>query len=225
MQVTVTEFFTEERMKRVKQCAVLMFLTLLSANAGAHPHSFITITNQLVVADGKLTGMKMRWVMDELTSADLLYDAGKAKPGDEVWKKLAAEVMANVLGQHYFTEFWHDGKKVKFENLPTAYGLARQGHQAVLTFTLPLATPQPLAGQTYTFSTFDPTYYVDMSYEKDGDVAFGPDFKGACKVSVHTPKPNEDMLSYAQSLDKADAPPEDMDLGKQFAQKVTIACQ
>jgi ABC-type uncharacterized transport system, periplasmic component len=223
--VTVTEFFTEERMKRVKQCAVLMFLTLLSANAGAHPHSFITITNQLVVADGKLTGMKMRWVMDELTSADLLYDAGKAKPGDEVWKKLAAEVMANVLGQHYFTEFWHDGKKVKFENLPTAYGLARQGHQAVLTFTLPLATPQPLAGQTYTFSTFDPTYYVDMSYEKDGDVAFGPDFKGACKVSVHTPKPNEDMLSYAQSLDKADAPPEDMDLGKQFAQKVTIACQ
>ncbi|MFB5641249.1 DUF1007 family protein [Kluyvera ascorbata] len=212
-------------MKRVKQCAVLMFLTLLSANAGAHPHSFITITNQLVVADGKLTGMKMRWVMDELTSADLLYDAGKAKPGDEVWKKLAAEVMANVLGQHYFTEFWHDGKKVKFENLPTAYGLARQGHQAVLTFTLPLATPQPLAGQTYTFSTFDPTYYVDMSYEKDGDVAFGPDFKGACEVSVHTPKPNEDMLSYAQSLDKADAPPEDMDLGKQFAQKVTIACQ
>ena len=212
-------------MKRVKQCAVLTFLTLLSANAGAHPHSFITITNQLVVADGKLTGMKMRWVMDELTSADLLYDAGKAKPGDEVWKKLAAEVMANVLGQHYFTEFWHDGKKVKFENLPTAYGLARQGHQAVLTFTLPLATPQPLAGQTYTFSTFDPTYYVDMSYEKDGDVAFGPAFKGACKVSVHTPKPNEDMLSYAQSLDKADAPPEDMDLGKQFAQKVTIACQ
>jgi ABC-type uncharacterized transport system substrate-binding protein len=43
----------------------------------------------------------------------------------------------------------------------------RSGHQAVLTFTLPLATPQPLAGQTFTFSTFDPTYYVDMFYDKD----------------------------------------------------------
>jgi ABC-type uncharacterized transport system substrate-binding protein len=32
-------------------------------------------------------------------SADLLYDAGNAKAGSEVWKKLAAEVMANVLGQ------------------------------------------------------------------------------------------------------------------------------
>ena len=212
-------------MKRVKQCAVMVFLAFLSLNARAHPHSFITITNQLVVSDGALTGMKMRWVMDELTSADLLYDAGTAKPGDEVWKKLAAEVMANVLGQHYFTEFWHNGKKVKFDNLPKDYGLARQGHQAVLTFTLPLASPQPLVGQTYTFSTFDPTYYVDMSYEKDSDVAFAADFKGACNVSVHTPQPNEQMLSYAQSLDKEDAPEEDMQLGKQFAQKVTVQCQ
>ncbi|MFV0262146.1 MAG: DUF1007 family protein [Kluyvera sp.] len=212
-------------MKRVKQCAVVVFLALLSLSARAHPHSFITITNQLAVSDGQLTGMKMRWVMDELTSADLLYDAGNAKPGSEVWKKLAAEVMANVLGQHYFTEFWHNGKKVKFTHLPKDYALAREGHQAVLTFTLPLASPQPLAGQTYTFSTFDPTYYVDMSYEKDSDVAFAADFKGACSVSVHTPQPSEQMLSYAQSLDKEDAPEEDMELGKQFAQKVTVACQ
>ena len=212
-------------MKRVKQCVVMVVLALLSLSARAHPHSFISITNQLLVSDGQLTGMKMRWVMDELTSADLLYDAGNAKPGDEVWKKLAAEVMANVLGQHYFTEFWHNGKKGKFENLPTDYGLARQEHQAVLTFTLPLATPQPLAGQTYTFSTFDPTYYVDMHYEKDSDVAFAADVKGACRVTVHTPQPNEEMLSYAQSLDKEDAPEEDMELGKQFAQKVTVQCQ
>ena len=211
-------------MKRVKQCVVMAFLALLSLSARAHPHSFITLSNQLLVEDGKLTGMKMRWVMDELTSADLLYDAGNAKPGSEIWKKLAAEVMANVLGQHYFTEFWHDGKRVKFANLPKAYGLSRQDHQAVLTFTLPLATPQTLAGQTYTFSTFDPTYYVDMSYENDGDVAFTPDYHGPCKVSLHTPQPNEQLLSYAQSLDKEDAPEEDMELGKQFAQKVTIQC-
>lgn len=211
-------------MKRVKQCAVMVFLAVLSLTAQAHPHSFITLTTQLIATNGQLQGMKMCWVMDELTSADLLYDAGNAKPGDEVWKKLAAEVMANVLGQHYFTEFWHDGKKVKFANRPTDYGLAREGHQAVLTFTLALATPQPLAGQTYTFSTFDPTYYVDMSYENDADVAFAPGVKGQCKINVHTPKPNEDMLSYAQSLDKEDAPEEDMELGKQFAQKVTVQC-
>jgi ABC-type uncharacterized transport system substrate-binding protein len=32
------------------------------------------------------------------------------------------------------------------------------------------------------------------------------------------------VLNYAQSLDKADAPEEDMQLGKQFAQTVTVQC-
>jgi len=167
----------------------------------------------------------MRWTMDEMTSADLLYDAGDARPGDEIWKKLAAEVMANVLGQHYFTEFWHNGQKVKFLNRPTEYGMSREDHQAVLTFVLPLAQPQPLAGQTYTFSTFDPSYYVDMSYAEDGDVTLPAALQKKCSLAVHTPEPSEETLNFAISLDKDDAPPEDMDLGKQFAQQVTLQCQ
>ena len=95
----------------------------------------------------------------------------------------------------------------------------------MLTFTLPLAKPQPLAGQTFTFSTYDPTYYVDMYYDKDADFALPAAMKTSCTANVMTPKPNEKMLSYAQSLDKADAPPEDMELGNYFAQKVTLQCQ
>ena len=33
------------------------------------------------------------------------------------------------------------------------------------------------------------------------------------------------MQAYALSLDKADAPAEEMDLGRQFAQTVTLICQ
>ena len=76
--------------------------------------------------NGLLTGFKMRWTMDEITSADLLYDAGSAKPGSEIWKKLAAEVMANVLGQHYFSELWHNGQRVSLIIDP-GYGLERSG--------------------------------------------------------------------------------------------------
>lgn len=212
-------------MQAVKQSVTGLFLALLSFTALAHPHSFIRLNTQVIATDNAFTGLQMRWAMDELTSADLLYDAGDAKPGDAIWKKLAAEVMANVLGQHYFTELWHDGQKVKFLNRPTAYGLERVGHQAVLTFTLPLAEPQPLHGQQYRFSTFDPTYYVDMSYEQDSDVTLPAALQKICKLAVLTPQPAEDMLSYAQSLDKEDAPEEDMQLGKQFAQTVTLICQ
>jgi ABC-type uncharacterized transport system substrate-binding protein len=164
--ISSQNFSREERMKRVKQCTGAAFFMVLSFSVLAHPHSFISLRTEVVADNGQLTGFKMRWTMDEITSSDLLYDAGSAKPGDEVWKKLAAEVMANVLGQHYFSELWHNGQHVKFDNRPDGYGLERDGHQAVLTFTLPLAKPLPLAGQTLTLSTFDPTYYVDMFYEK-----------------------------------------------------------
>ncbi|RPH28295.1 DUF1007 family protein [Buttiauxella warmboldiae] len=212
-----------------KICNIIAFFALSSAlfspQALAHPHSFITLATTVMADNGQLNGLKMQWTMDEITSADLLYDAGNAKPDSPVWKKLAAEVMANVLGQHYFTEFWHNGKKVMFNNLPPEYGLARVGHQAVLTFILPLAHPQPLKGQSYRFATFDPSYFVDMSYDHNSDAKLPETLAAWCNIAVKTPRPTEAMQAFALSLDKADAPPEDMELGKQFAQQVTVQCQ
>jgi ABC-type uncharacterized transport system substrate-binding protein len=208
--------------KRIGWGAVALFL---SPFAWSHPHSFISLQTTPVVDQQKLTGLKMIWTMDEITSADLLYDAGNALPDSPVWKKLAAEVMANVLAQHYFTEFHHQGKAVKFTNLPPSYQLSRNGAKAVLTFILPLAQPQTLAGQTYTFSTFDPTYYVDMTWQDDQALSLPEALKGSCKLTLYTPQPDASLKDFALSLDKADAPPEDMDLGRQFAQTVTLACQ
>ncbi|GLR10446.1 hypothetical protein COO59_12290 [Mixta theicola] len=202
-------------------CLALLFSPL----AWSHPHSFIAMQTTPVVSNDALTGLKMVWTMDEITSADLLYDAGNAMPDTPVWKKLAAEVMANVLAQHYFTEFWHQGNAVKFENLPPSYSLARSGAQAVLTFVLPLAQPQPLKGQTYTFSSFDPTYFVDMTYKNAQALSLPDTLTSRCKLTLQTPKPDAALKNFAQALDKADAPPESMDLGRQFAQTVTLSCQ
>lgn len=203
----------------------LLVAILISPPVFAHPHSFIDLKTEPVVVEGKITGLKMAWTMDEITSADLLYDAGDAQPDSPVWKKLAAEVMANVIGQHYFTEFWHGDQKVKFKAVPAEYGLSAVDHQAVLHFVLPLSQPQPLAGQHYRFATFDPTYFVDMFYQKAQDVVLPHELEGRCQITLTTPKPSDEALMFAQSLDKADAPPEDMELGKQFAQQVDLQCQ
>lgn len=197
---------------------------LVSAAACAHPHSFIEMKTELLAEGDTFTGLKMNWTMDEITSADLLYDAGDAKPGSEVWKKLAAEVMANVLGQHYFTEVWHNGQRVKFLNLPKAYSLARSGNKAVLEFILPLADPPQLAGQRFEMLTFDPTYFVDMTYSDARALSLPPSLQARCAFALQTPEPDSGLKQYALSLDKADAPPEQMDLGRQFAQKVTLTC-
>lgn len=206
-------------------CHAGLVTTLFPAAVLAHPHSFIALQTTPVVKDQQLTGLSMVWTMDEITSADLLYDAGKAKPDSVIWKKLAAEVMANVLGQHYFSEFWHQGKAVKFDNLPPEYHLYRKGNKAVLRFILPLGKPVPLAGQSYRLLTFDPTYFVDLYYDNVSDLTLPDELKSRCHFDLHTPKPDDALKDYALSLDKADAPPEEMDLGRQFAQTVTLTCQ
>lgn len=212
-------------MKIAKHCASVAFLTFLSLTAQAHPHSFISLHSQWVVENGMLTAIQMRWTMDELTSADLLYDAGEAKSGDNVWKRLATEVMTNVQEQHFFSELWQGATKVQLDNQPKTYSLERDGLQAVLTFTLPLITPQPLAGHAYRLTTFDPSYFVDMHYDQDSDVVPPPVMPSSCAVTIDTPKPDEKLMTYALSLDTEDAPPEDMALGQQFAQQVMLVCR
>lgn len=68
-------------MPRVKRIIVTLFLVVLSFGASAHPHSFIHLKTELVSENNQFVALKMRWTMDEITSADLLYDAGNAKPG------------------------------------------------------------------------------------------------------------------------------------------------
>ncbi len=205
--------------------ALLTLLMALSPAVVAHPHSFIDMKTALVAQGDTFTGLKMTWTMDEITSADLLYDAGDARPGSVVWKKLAAGVMANVLGQHYFSKVWHNKQRVKFLNLPTEYNLSRNGHKAVLEFILPLAEPPTLTGQHFEILTFDPTYFVDMFYDNPGALTLPPALQGRCRFTLTTPKPNDSLKQYALSLDKADAPAEEMDLGRQFAQTVGLTCQ
>lgn len=203
----------------------IALLVAVAPQAWSHPHSFISMQTTLVHNGSQLTGLKMYWVMDAITSADLLYDAGQSKPDSVVWKKLAAEVMANVMGQHYFTEFWHEGSAVKFDNLPPEYRLRRQGNQAVLEFVLPLSEPQRLQGQRFTFSTFDPTYFVDMTFDSEKSLHIPAELAKQCQFSLKTPNPSASLQAYALSLDKADSPPEERDLGRQFAQTVTLTCQ
>ncbi|MEE4484677.1 DUF1007 family protein [Serratia ficaria] len=215
------EYHSMMKLRRILAGACALF----SAGAGAHPHSFIDMNTTFVAKDQRLVGMKMVWVMDEITSADLLYDAGNAKSDSVVWKKLAAEVMANVLGQHYFTDVYRDGKPVKYLNLPSEYRLSRQGNQAVLEFVLPLADPQPLAGKPFEIATYDPTYFVDMTYKDQAALHLPPEMAQQCQLSLKTPKPDASLQAYALSLDKNDSPGEDMALGQQFAQRVTLQCQ
>ncbi|GAB7270289.1 hypothetical protein DZS_16830 [Dickeya ananatis] len=66
---------------------LLLTLLALSGPALAHPHSFIDMKTTVEGKDDLITGLRMNWTMDPITSADLLYDAGNAAKDSDVWKK------------------------------------------------------------------------------------------------------------------------------------------
>ncbi|TKI06759.1 DUF1007 family protein [Martelella alba] len=212
------------RLNWLAGCAVLALGWGDPRHAQAHPHSFIDMQTEIISRDNRLSGFKMTWTMDEITSADVFYDAPDAKPDSVAWKKLAAQVMANVLGQHYFTQAYCNGRPLKFDDRPAQYRLYRNGRKAVLMFVLPVAHPPLLAGGDFTFSTYDPTYFVDMTYRDEKAISLPGELATACKLTLLTPKANPSLQAYALSLDNPGSVGVDTSLGKQFAQQVQLQC-
>ncbi len=109
-----TEFLSRGTDEASETQRLTLFLAVLSSWRQRIRTASSVCKRRWSVKMSNFVALKMRWTMDALDAADLLYDAGNAAPNVEIWKKLAAEVMANVLGQHYFTEVWRNGAKVKF---------------------------------------------------------------------------------------------------------------
>lgn len=212
-------------MKPLMRYASMALCLLLSPLAAAHPHSFIDMEARPVVKELTLVGVQITWEMDELTSAELLLDAATAKDNPTVWQSMADELMENTQNQLYFTYMHYDGKPVRLGEKANNYSLTRHGNRAVFTFVMPLAKPLALAGHTITMSTYEQSYYVDIRYPSAKSFQLPNEVTHLCRVDVNTPKPDNSLLAYARSLDKKDAPPEDMMLGRRFAQTVTMVCR
>ncbi|AKJ42992.1 DUF1007 family protein [Pragia fontium] len=204
---------------------ILIVMCLISPLAGAHPHSFIDLDASLVIENKSLTGIKMIWEMDELTSAELLLDASMAKDNPNVWQSMADELIENTRNQLYFTEVRANGRLVEFAEKTNNYSLHRHGNKAVLTFVLPMAKPIPLAKNAVVISTYEQSYYVDMRYPSEKSIHLPTNVAEICSIKLNTPKPSSSLLDYARSLDKNNSPGEDMMLGSKFAQTITLTCQ
>lgn len=206
-----------------------LFLYLLGCLLGqhvlAHPHAFIDMKTKVLVDKQQLVGFSMQWILDEPSSAAVLYDVKQAKSDKKTLQKLIDEVIGNVVNEHYFSYlFDKQGNKVKYSAKPQNYGMKSSGAQVLYYFDFMLSKPQLLQDNEFTLSTYDPTYYVSMYYDKPFHSAV--DFSQLpenCHGEVLEPNINEKLKAYASSLDQSQRN-EDDTLGAQFAQKVRLIC-
>lgn len=201
-------------------------LCLFSAQSWAHPHSFLDMKNKIVIVNERFIGVEMNWWLDEITSAELLYEINESEDKAAAIKKITNEMTLNAVSAHYFSELYDaNDRPVKFSATPQNAELQIHDHRVVFHFMMPLAEPLPLKGERLRLYTFEPSYYLAMVYEQARDLSASP--QSLCRISLEQPKVNQQLRLYASGLDKnqtADLPPGSLSLGAQFAQQVNIVC-
>ncbi len=195
---------------------------LFVATVQAHPHSWIEMKTHIQGESGVITGFKMEWSFDAMTSVYVL-DGKDTSPENEhaTFQELASSMLSNMLYEHYFTYFYDDQTPIKY-SIAHSEKLTRDRARLVLSFELPLSKPMPVTRESLRLLIFEPSYYVDMTWTSVNDVVLSADLARQCQLELTQPNPTAEQMSYAMAL-PADADPDNA-LGQLFTQTINIHC-
>ncbi|KJY84623.1 hypothetical protein TW81_03595 [Vibrio galatheae] len=169
-----------------------------------------------------ITGFKMEWSFDPMTSAYILDGEDMSPESEqETLQKLAASTLENMLYEHYFTYFYDDYKPIKYSQAHSGK-FSRNRSRLVLSFELPLSMPKPVTRDSLRLLIFDSSYYVDMAWTSISDIQLSDELSRQCRFTLAQPNPTPEQMSYAMSL-PANADP-DYELGQLFTQTVNLHC-
>ncbi len=164
----------------------------------------------------------MEWKFDAMTSAYMLDgEDTSSKKEQETLHNVAVSVLKNMLYEHYFTYFYDGDTPIRYKIAQNAK-LTRDRAKLVLSFELPLSKPKQITKDTLRLLIFDPSYYVDMTWNSINDVVLSDDLARDCQIALIEPTPTLEQMTYAMSL-PADADPDNA-LGQLFTQTVQIHC-
>ncbi|MCC6889834.1 MAG: DUF1007 family protein [Hyphomicrobiales bacterium] len=206
--------------------AALAGLVATTSVAFAHPHVWVTMRSELVYApDGTVTGIRHAWAFDDMFSAFATQGIESKKRGVFTREELAPLAKTNVESLKdfdYFTVARLNGKKVDLADPASGYFLDYKDQILTLHFTLPFKAPVRV--KDLQIEIYDPSYFVDFSFDKGNAVALVGAPAG-CKLTVVRPEEMDPAL--AAKLSQI-GPDQKLDpsqyLGAQFASRILVKC-
>lgn len=205
---------------------IIALSTLCSSYAFSHPHSFVDLKNKVIVDGTMLKSFQMEWMLDEIASSELIYEMNNSADKEKTRKDITAEMVQSALQNHYFSVLYDSkNQPIKFTTQPTDTRFEIKNNRVVFYITFHLSQPYDLKQNKARFSTYEPSYYIAMEYNRANEISIS---NTGCKVALVQPQVDSKLRLYASSLDKTQSPDmlnnEDYSLGAQFAQKVEIVC-
>ena len=213
-----------------RTCQALVVGSLLASPlAMAHPHGWIDMSVRVITNDdGAVTGLHQTWRMDPFYSLVVMEELQQV-PGTSLEQgldQLVSEIRNNLTPQHYFTEVRIGDKPQTFGEVTEYTALERDGRLTFM-FILPLTSPQPLSGQVLEYQVFDPTYYIEMVHEEEGDEpspqALILNGEPDCTLSVLPADPDPEKVLQASLLDVDEEG--EPGLGRHFAETGRVDCR
>ena len=190
----------------------LLSACALASPVLAHPHVWIESTTAIGFDDaGLINAMGIAWTFDEFYSLAAVDGLDKNKDGKydaAELKELGSTYLVNLSKYQYFTVLELNGKSFAAGKAEKPIATFDKG-RLTFAFRLPLSKSVDPKSNTLSFSSFDPTYYIDIQPAKAGGVQFGSKAPKSCNYkSRQSNGPTPPMaLNLSQSL-KQTLPPD-----------------
>lgn len=203
--------------------AILATLGITATSASAHPHVWVKIRTKLLYDNQSLVAIQQSWVFDELYTAMAIQGLDKNGDGTYSREELAELAQVNIEGIQdfdYFTDVRLGDKRLTVKER-SDYWLHHEDGVLTLHFTLDLEAPVLAEADGFSFSVYDPSYFISYEFAKSDALALGPGAPKGCLPKLS----NKDESGDAEALNQALlAEIGDYAGGISLTQKVTVSC-
>jgi ABC-type uncharacterized transport system substrate-binding protein len=198
---------------------------IASPGANAHPHAWIDVKVQVQFdPSAQVAALRMTWLFDAVYSAYISQGLtfNKADTIDAQQRdRILAVLMKNLARFHYLTRAWSGKAELEFK-VPDDGAIRFRDRRLELTFTLPLTHPLAVRTAPFTYSVYDPSYYIEMLHAEDRDAIQLIHAPRDCRYALQPPHPDPAMVEKAAALDRTQSAGNG--LGEFFAERVTVQC-
>ena len=213
---------------RMAACIATLFAGLLwlglPGGALAHPHAWIDIDIELEAdADDRVIALRQTWIIDPTYSRYLYDDAMEQFEGatpEAKLAELAAEILDSLAEYDWYTEVHADEGRVLGQPEGPAT-LAMEDQQLHFRFRLQLDEAIDPRARTLRYAIFDPTYFIEILHDGESPPRFERS-TGGCRLEIVKPRPDPAVVARALALDFSQTG--GTDLGRHFAEQVTVHC-
>jgi ABC-type uncharacterized transport system substrate-binding protein len=153
---------------------LIIILLLIPLRASAHPHVWIETRANFVFDQGKLIGVDLDWLFDEMFSAAMIEDFDHGHKGHFDTKDVAdlqQQVLPGYADFAYYTHIRVDGQEVKIAKTANFAPSLEKG-QVRFKFRALLPEPVDPAKHKLEAGLYDETFFVDLGLAADNPIGF-----------------------------------------------------